>query len=486
MNDSKPVGTSCAQGRSERRTRVLVVLPRGETLRNFVYNDFLSTLRQTCEVHVATVRPDQRLFDLVRTSADSASELVEPKPPWLVRILTQFLDMAHGRYLWSVPAQMRWARLYATPGTWARTKMRTKLMLARLFGGARGVRWLAAFHEWLCIRLVIPAPCLELVRDWSPHLVFNASHSHSANAWGVMFAARKLGVPTATFLFSWDNLTSQGRVVPEYDYYAAWTTDIASDLKRIYPRSRRAQIEVTGTPQFEFHFRAENRWSRERFCDGIQADPARPLVLYTTGMSHHFPHERMTIRGIARALLKMNDLGSPQLLVRLYGKEMFPERFDGLEQEADNIVMCPVRWVRDYRTPEPEDAPYLTNAMLHCAVGINIASTVSLELCLLDRPVINVAYDPPENTEKSVDYETYYNFDHYRPIVESGGVELARSEEELARLIRANLERPERRAEERRNLVNEFFGGYPDGSNARRIASTVAEFARHARARRDR
>src|SRR5262249_41794127 len=155
---------------------------------------------------------------------------------------------------------------------------------------------------------------LHLFQELKPALVFNGSHVHSRVATQVVHAARRVGIPTATFIFSWDNLTSQGRIVPPYDHYLVWNNEIREQLLQIYRAVRPEQISVTGTPQFDFHFRPQFHWSREEFCTRVGADPARPIVLYSTGMANHMPGEPRIVEGIADMLAEMADLGRPQLL----------------------------------------------------------------------------------------------------------------------------------------------------------------------------
>src|SRR5262249_13848757 len=148
-----------------------------------------------------------------------------------------------------------------------------------------------------------------------------ASHVHSRNAIQSVQSAQWLGISTATFIFSWDNLTSQGRVLPPYDYYLVWNELIKQQLLDIYRFIRPEQVFVTGTPQFDSHFRPQNFWSREHFCQQVGADPTRPIVLYATGMPNHMPGEDQIVEGIADLLSELKSLGRPQLLVRLYAKD---------------------------------------------------------------------------------------------------------------------------------------------------------------------
>src|SRR5262249_41822062 len=119
---------------------------------------------------------------------------------------------------------------------------------------------------------------LNLLRKLNPALVFNGSHVHSRNSIRVVHAAKQLGIPTAAFIFSWDNLTSQGRIIPDYDYYLVWNEALRDQLLSIYPYVRYGRVFVTGTPQFDFHFRSEFSLTREEFCTKTGADPARPIV----------------------------------------------------------------------------------------------------------------------------------------------------------------------------------------------------------------
>ena len=123
----------------------------------------------------------------------------------------------------------------------------------------------------------------------------------------------------------------------------------------------------------------------------------------------------------------------------------------------------------------------LTNTLRHAAVGINVASTISLELCLFDKPVINIGYNPPGVDLRShglpIDFLDYYEYEHYRPIAQSGAVHVVRTEQELGPAIRMALAAPGARRDPRRQLVNRFFEGRSDGRCASRVAQCLAKLA---------
>lgn len=316
----------------------------------------------------------------------------------------------------------------------------------------------------------------RLYRELQPTLLFNGSHVHSHIAIPAVQAAQWLGIPTAAFIFSWDNLTSQGRVMPPYDYYLVWNDDLRRQLLAIYPAVHAEQVFVTGTPQFDFHFRPELQWPRDEFCRRVGADPDRPIVLYSTGMAEHMPGEPAIVEQIADTLRTMPELGPAQLLVRVYPKDR-TGRFESLKDRRPDILFPEARWVEAWLTPTEADTQMLTNTVRHVDAGINVASTMSLELCMFDKPVINIGYEPPDTPAVRVPYARYYEYDHYRPLVESGSVQVAWTSAEMRALLRDALTQPFRWSAQRRALLDRMFGDTLDGHSADRVASTLLELA---------
>ncbi|HMJ07902.1 MAG TPA: hypothetical protein VK468_02785, partial [Pyrinomonadaceae bacterium] len=79
--------------------------------------------------------------------------------------------------------------------------------------------------------------------------------------------------------------------------------------------------------------------------------------------------------------------------------------------------------------------------------------------------------------ERELSYARYYQFDHYRPIVESGAVEVAYSKEEMRDLLQKALRHPEDRASERKDLIEEMFGSTLDGCSGARVGAKLVELA---------
>ena len=469
------------------RPRIAFLLPRGEALRNFVYNGMLDDLAEQADVLVLSVEHPNDLGELLRGKFPQIQPLTEIADRWPTRFTRDWLDSAHGRHLWSEAAKQRWKlRDLECKSPKQKLKRAIDKGLAIAFAHRPGLALLSRLEEWSSRVLRTSDVYHRLFREWRPTLVFNGSHSHSPVAMPAIHAAKDLKIPTAAFLFSWDNLTSQGRIIPQYDIYFAWNPAIRQDLMRIYPNIPPERVVVSGTPQFDLHFRDQDVWTREEYCRRIGADPKRPIVLYSTGMAYQMPGEVELVERLGDIVASMTDLasGPPQLVVRVYAKDR-TQRFEPLKQARPDILFPPVPWEKVWYTPRPEDGPLWSNMLRHADVGINIASTVSLELCMFDKPVINLAYNAPNVDPSVVDVSMYYGFDHYRPIVESDAIALAHSETEADELIRRSLLHPEIRADERRGLIRKMFGDQLDGWAGRRLARRIVEVARELVTERD-
>lgn len=465
--------------KSDNRARIVALIPRGEVIRNFVYTGALDEIAENAHLSLLTVSAEAEIGSMLEERFGDVYSLKDFREKWLVRVQREILDMAHGKWLWSRAAQERWRLRDFEAKTIKQKAVRAaKKLFCYPFANRAGLDILSKSERLSSRLLKTTDEYLELFQRIKPTLVFNGSHIHSQIATQAVQAAQWLGIPTATFIFSWDNLTSQGRITLPYDYYLVWNETLRTQLLEMYEWIKPEQVFVTGTPQFDFHFQPKFYWSREEFCRSVGADPNRPIVLYTTGMPNHMPGEPEIVEGIADILKEFDEFNKPQLLVRVYPKDL-TGRFDELKNRRNDILFPPVAWEESWLTPKYEDSFSLVNTLRHASVGVNVASTISLELCMFDKPAINVGYNPPSVPESELAYADYYEFDHYRPIVESGAVQVAASLDEMKTMLRAALESPSERREERETLIKEMFESTLDGESGFRIARVLLDLAKN-------
>jgi hypothetical protein len=456
---------------------VVALIPRGEVIRNFVYSGALDEVAKHANLSLLSVMTASSVDDELRNRYGDVYPLDEQKERWAIRIQREILDIAHNRWLWSRAARERSRLRDAEAVTFVLKSKRTaKKLVSYPFANRVGLSLLEKAERTSSRWLRTTENHETLFRKLRPSLVFNGSHIHSRNAIQAVQTAQWLGIPTATFIFSWDNLTSQGRITLPYDYFLVWNEPLKCQLLEMYDWIKPENVFVTGTPQFDHHFQSKFYLSRESYCNRIGADPQRPLVLYTTGMANHMPGEPEIVEGIADILAEYRKEDRPQLMVRVYAKDL-SGRFDELRKRRRDILFADPLWEPNWLTPTYDDSYELVNALRHCSLGINVASTISLELCMFDKPAINVGYNPPAVPAEELCYADYYEFDHYKPVVESGAVEVANDADEMRRLIHNSLSKPETRSYERKALINRMFGETLDGASGMRVANVLLNLA---------
>jgi hypothetical protein len=291
--------------------------------------------------------------------------------------------------------------------------------------------------------------------------------------------ARLRQLPMFGIIHSWDNLAIKGPTV-KCDHIAVWNRHMVEHAQQLF-RYRPDQVTVTGPGHFDVYGRGQPRITREEFLAALGFTPERRLLSYTTMPPMSMNFSAHFVRQIAEWIGR-DELTQPcQLLVRLHPQDN-PELYadcQGLPHvhiEAPGRFRAPTHWKQAIYFYDPSDADvqHLRDTLYYSDVVLNLGSTITLEAAALDRPVVNLAYNPP-GSNWPVSIADYYRLTHYRPVVESGAVRLATSADDLKIALNEALLHPELRRAERRALYDDLVT-YPDGRCALRLADAILGF----------
>ncbi len=133
------------------------------------------------------------------------------------------------------------------------------------------------------------------------------------------------------------------------------------ELLGLYSKIKENRVLITGSPQFDFHFKKGYYLSREELCGKIGIDPSRPYILYTAGMDRDFPEEYRHVQAIIKIIDSMEKQIKPQLVVRLYIKGISKEMKTLYDRKSDNVVFPPILWDEKWFTPKYEDLAIYTS-----------------------------------------------------------------------------------------------------------------------------
>ena len=319
-------------------------------------------------------------------------------------------------------------------------------------------------------------PFRRTLRELAPDFVWSTTCS-SPFEYPYFLAARDLGIPVVTSILSFDNLTSRA-AYPVFDHYLVWNERMRDQLLRFYPSVLPEQVSVTGTPQFDFHRRSEFAWSRAQTLERLGLDPDAKFFLYAASHESLAPEEPKLVSLIANRMSQDAILSDYHLVARLHPHDD-GSRWTNLNCDSAKVVVSRAYGSNnraDRLLSTQEDHALLISSLLHTAACLNIVSTISLDAAILDRPVIGIDFRNEINSPREIMYEEY-EADHYRPLVESGGLRLAKTWNELIALMQRALSEAEADREQRRLMV-ERECGHVDGHARERVVTTLMRLLR--------
>ena len=352
----------------------------------------------------------------------------------------------------------RWRRRH--DGPWLRTRNAVVELLSLVGSREQFYSWQVRASEVRYQRSRDVAPIVRQLTDIRPTLVVSTNCQMSDEV-PYLLAARELGVPTLGCIPSFDNLTTRS-VLPVFDHYALWNERMRGQLLEYYPDRDPATVHITGTPQFDFHARADCRWSRDVTLERLGLRPADRYILWAANHYTHTPDEPDRVIALARQCTATPELREHRVVVRPHPLDDARRWEPGL---ADGRVAISWPWEGPAGVPRPRDQAKLVSTLFHADVCLNTASTMSLDAAAVGTPVVCVDFG---------DHPQGHAMDHFRPIVESGGVRLAVNLGELVAEIVAYVRDRSRDDVERRRLVSQECGPV-DGRCAERVAQVIAD-----------
>jgi len=284
-------------------------------------------------------------------------------------------------------------------------------------------------------------------------------------------AARDLGIPVIASILSFDNLTSRS-AVPTCDHYFVWSEAMKAQLLQLYPEVSADRVSVTGTAQFDFH-RKPSRWSRAETLQRLGLPPGSRYFLYAASHVSLAPEEPRLVHQLARRMASTDDLSTFHILLRLHPQDD-GSRWGQAANDPRVVVSLACEDTPggdEWKLPTPEEQDRLIASLTHAEACLNVASTMSLDAAVLDRPALGIDLSSEPNGPAGVMYSEY-GATHYEPLVRSGGVEVARGWDELIGLMRLAATEPGRRRAERARMVEQVCGRV-DGRAGERIAATL-------------
>jgi hypothetical protein len=310
----------------------------------------------------------------------------------------------------------------------------------------------------------------KLIEKYGTDILF-FTHQRPPFIAPMLASARQKKIKTCAFIFSWDNISSKGRMAGNFDSFIVWSNLMKEEILNFYPSVTSDQVYVGGTPQFEPYVMDIYKSSSDDFYNNFKLDINKPIICFSCGDVSTSKNDELYITEIATAIENRELTMDVNFIVRTSPAED-PLRFFPLAEKFSFIIWNYPKWNYSreghlepwtQRVPLKEDIKDLRAMLEYSHLNINMCSTMSLDFMHFDKPVINTVFGNGKNG--LYDDQRFLNYAHYKKVVDSGAVEIVKNRSELVLAINDALVNPKSKSKQRKELLELQIGRPLEGTS---------------------
>tara|TARA_Y100000816_G_scaffold291137_1_gene281588 strand:+ start:423 stop:1841 length:1419 start_codon:yes stop_codon:yes gene_type:complete len=352
------------------------------------------------------------------------------------------------------------------------------------------------FLRKLTLRLTknfYPSNLDNLINKLSPDLVLTTSLGTFSFDEFILRAAKKKNIKNCAVILSWDNTTTRGYASFHPDRVISWTDIMKNELIKFHDVDEK-KIYVGGVAHFDDYYN-KKPIPKSKFFEGLNLDVNKNLITFFTKGPSTFQFNPNITKIICEAI-QNSEINNSQLITRIHplfyknknGKPLFGSALSLFEELNTKYKFLRINNPKILSYDENfdisrEEQEMLINLIYHSDVIVNIFSTINIEACIFNKPIVNVNFD---NLEKMYNYDHKKNWrqnlhkldknlDHNQRIVKSGSIKLANNPKELISYINDYLKNPQNNSNERKKIVDIEIGKFK-GNASKNIASIIENF----------
>jgi hypothetical protein len=286
--------------------------------------------------------------------------------------------------------------------------------------------------------------CKAQLEAHKPDLVF-CTTQRATQSISALLAAKDLGIPTVAFVYSWDNVPKAMQVV-ETDYYFVWSDLMKQQVLQYYPFVKENQVIVTGTPQFEPHYDASLKQTRQAFFKENNLNIDKKYICYSGDDETTSPLDQYYLEDLAQAVRKLNEKGENLGIIYRKCPVDFTPRYNAvIEANKDVIEVLDPIWKQvgsqwNQVLPTPEDFKRLYNVCEHSEFVTNVCSSTVFDFVAHNKPCIYNNYEQPQLKKGIRNIGQNYKYVHFRSMPSQEAAIFCTDKNDLEGLVKQILD----------------------------------------------
>ncbi|NVJ86765.1 MAG: UDP-glycosyltransferase [Algoriphagus sp.] len=269
--------------------------------------------------------------------------------------------------------------------------------------------------------------CKSQLTVHKPDFIFCTNQRH-ISAIAPILAASDLGIPTSTFIFSWDNLPKATLVVST-DFFYVWSSHMKNELLRYYSNVKEEQIKIVGTPQFEFHYNSDYIISKDEFFGRYNLNEDWDYICFSGDDITTSPFDEYYLRDLASSISQLNQNHEKKLGIIFRRCPVdFSDRYDPIIAEFEDIII-PINplWKSFGQSwneimPTAEDIKILNSTIFYSKAVFNLGSSMVFDFIIFDKPCFYFNYDPVIQSDINWSVQKIYKFIHFKSMPSENAV----------------------------------------------------------------
>ncbi len=445
---------------------ILIPIFQGSEAKNILRNDILSILRAQNDLKIILLVPNEAKKEYFESEFSCENIVYRVEDYHDVSLSDRLFFYLKKLLIRTKTIDIKRANDLKSDGKYG--KYVFEFIINRFF--AR--RFFRRIVRWIDQYIVVDHRSSHIFDVTAPDLLFTA-HVFGDMEASLIKEAKVRNIPVVGMINSWDKITSRGmvRVLPDKLFVH---NEIIQNEAENYLDMKKQNIYIVGIPHHDIFFRKKIT-PREVFFESIGLSSDEKILLFCPMGKAFSDVDEELINAIVQMKIDGSIPADLHVIVRCPPNDSI--NLSGILHKDMIILDQPgVRFSAlrgiDWDMSQ-SDLQRLADTLFYTSVLICPPSSISIDAAIFDRPIINIRFSKHDTSEKYIN--SYYEMDHYRNVVSTGGVKLVENKEQLCRWINNYYYNPGIDRNERRAIVHQQCQ-YLDGFSGMRVAERLIDY----------